>query len=137
LQARRAAWTAVRGVVSGLLYYILFVLALPALTGAAGTQQAPTPAPPTQYLVYLGVLTGLGVGAALARGTPVAIPMNMLTALVSWLIAYKLLSGGILHGSMAGITVTVDVRPMLYTVLALALLYSLSSGLESMSPAEE
>jgi hypothetical protein len=135
--ARRAAWIAVRGIVSGILYYILFVIALPALTKATSTQQTLTPTLSTEYLVYLGILTGLGVGAALARGTPAAIPMNLLTSLVSWLIAYKLLSGGILHGSLGGISVTVDVRPMLYTVLALTLLYGLASGLETMSPTEK
>jgi hypothetical protein len=137
VEARRAAWISIRGIVSGLLYYLLFVIALPILTKATSTQQTLTPTLSTQYLVYLGVLTGLGVGAALARGTPVALPMNLLTALVSWLMAYKLLSGGVLHGSLGSISVTVDVRPMLYTVLALTLLYSLATGLDSMSPARE
>lgn len=55
----------------------------------------------------------------------------MLTALTSWLIAYKLLLHGILHDIMGNVEVTVDIRPLLYA--ALALLYSTASGLESMT----
>jgi len=128
----RAAWVAVRGVVSGFLYYIVYVVALPILASAMGTPQAAVPAAlKSSFLIYLGVMTALGVGAALARGTPAAVPANMLVTAVGWLISYKLLSGGILHGSLEGYTVSVDVRPILYAVLVLGLLYSLASGLES------
>ncbi len=133
-RASRAAWIAVRGVISGFLYYLVYVIALPLLATAAGTQQAP--APPfasKEYLAYLAVLTALGAGAALARGTPAALPLNILTSIVSWLLAYTLLTGGILHGSLGDTTVTVDIRPLLYAALILGLLYSTASGLESMT----
>ncbi|MET1160463.1 MAG: hypothetical protein ABWW65_05825 [Thermoprotei archaeon] len=111
------------GIVVGVVYYILYLVALPSLLTAV---QIPVYIPPN-IVFYLGFFIALGTAESILANTPFSIPLRILSKLLGALILWTILNGGHLSGSIeySGTTVfiEIDISLLLYVIVLASLIY--------------
>jgi len=121
------------GVISGILYYALYVLALPLILSHFG---ALTPLSPISMdlMHYLGFFIALGVAESALSSHILSVPLRVFTKLFGALLLYEVLSGGRLNAVIVGedlssISVELDISPLLYIVIIGSLIYGVLDAL--------
>lgn len=125
-EAKKVVETVARGVITGLLYYLMYTLLLPTVLSkilGGGLQE---PVPQAFWILALAVFTGLGTANALLKEHPTSLPLKLLTKILGCLIILFLLNFGILEGQVtsggAVIDFRVDVLLPLYTIVLFIML---------------
>jgi len=119
-----AAKKIVLGAVSGLIYYALYVVLLPALLVA--TLRVPVETGRAAY--YLWFFVALGTAESVLGGHAISIPIRMLSKLLGILVLYSVTNGGVISATISyggtDMAVEIDASPLLFTVMLVSLVFA-------------
>jgi len=112
----------VKGVITGAIYYAIYVVALPFLFSHFLNMPVNTEG----IIYYIWFFISLGVAEAVLEEHIIYIPVSMISVLLRALILYEVLNGGHISTgfSYAGtrITAELDISLLLYTIIAFSLI---------------
>ncbi|MEM2039950.1 MAG: hypothetical protein QXN79_05600 [Zestosphaera sp.] len=122
---RKVVGSVVVGVLTGLLYYFIYVVLLPTLFSKVfpGTEILETP---ILWLLAFALFTGLGLANSLLKEHPILLPLRLLSKILGALIVLTLLNFGVIRGEIAVegsvIEYSIDISLPLYVVILFSML---------------
>lgn len=122
---RKVVGSVVVGVLTGLLYYFIYVVLLPALFSKVfpGTEILETP---ILWLLAFALFTGLGLANSLLKEHPISLPLRLLSKILGALIVLTLLNFGVIRGEItveeSVIEYSIDISLPLYVVILFSML---------------
>jgi len=122
---RKVVGSVVVGVLTGLLYYFIYVVLLPTLFSKVfpGTEILETP---ILWLLAFALFTGLGLANSLLKEHPISLPLRLLSKILGALIVLTLLNFGVIRGEIAVegsvIEYSIDISLPLYVVILFSML---------------
>jgi hypothetical protein len=114
----RVGWAVLRGVVYGLLYYAIYLLAAPSLVGIAPQREG------WEYLYGLYVLLALSIAQELLEHHPASIPLRALVKVAAVALFVSAVGGGRVEVSYQGVSGYIDASPLVAVVAAATLAYA-------------
>jgi len=110
------------GVAAGLVYYALYVVALPRFLGFILLR--PTEIETREAADYFLFFVALGTAESVLSGHIVSVPLRVVSKLFGALVLFSALNGGVITVSPDAATVVeLDASPILYAVLLFSLVY--------------
>jgi len=122
---KKVAGSVIAGILTGLLYYFVYVVLLPIIFSKIfpGTEVLETP---TLWLLAFMLFTCLGLANSLLREHPISLPLRLLSKVLGALIVLTLLNFGVVKGEVvmegAIVEYSMDLSLPLYTLILFSML---------------
>lgn len=124
------------GAVTGVVYYIIYVVLLPLALSRfeqfSGTVSVVVGAAPT---IGFALLMGLGIASSLLRGSVFSGVLHAISKVVGAVLLFMVLNGGYIVGSIRYgdmvISVSADITPILYVTTAVSFIVAAFDVVES------
>lgn len=122
---KKVVSTIVIGVLTGILYYFIYVVLLPTIFSRIfpGTEILEVP---ILWLLAFALFSGLGLANSLLREHPISLPLRLLSKVLGALIVLTLLNFGVIRGEAVVegtvIEYSLDISLPLYAIILFSML---------------